>query len=509
MIVLFLLACSDYDLHLRGDNFGDAASRIEVDPLRLDFHTASAGEERRLPFTVHSVGTALLNVDDMVLESAGGFTLLGFDEPLALAPGSSQDFEVSFTPAQLGDHSGLITIRSNDDEAPEVEVELLGEGITPWLEISPPTYDFGSALIPCGDAVELTLQNTGRDDLLIDQMAYTSGEGQFALRDIDLPLTLPPGAYTRVWVDWEPGIPGTSTGVLEVQSNDPRGIVSASQTGAGEETGENSETFVVEPDPPVNLLFAVDQSGSMDDDAVSLGENFGTFIDAISAVTDMWRIGVVTYDDGCFNNGVLRSNTANYESLFAEAVSMGTDREILDDEALLSLVDRALQQTDNGDCNAGFLREGALLHVIVVSDEPERSHEQASAWTWDFFVNRYVDYVADPALLRISGVVDTETCNEGDAGYAEAIEATGGEALSICAGDWASYAASLAAASLSYAWTFPLSADPVASSIRVELDGVELSGGWRYEAGLNAVVLDAVSPGQQIDVHYALAAECL
>ena len=42
-------------------------------------------------------------------------------------------------------------------------------------------------------------------------------------------------------------------------------------------------------------------------------------------------------------------------------------------EALLTVAANALSKTTTTGCNAGFLRTEALLHVILVSDEPEQS----------------------------------------------------------------------------------------------------------------------------------------
>ncbi|MCB9793571.1 MAG: choice-of-anchor D domain-containing protein [Alphaproteobacteria bacterium] len=510
LLLLSLLACSDYGLSLRGDNFGDGDARIQVEPTQLDFRTLRSGESRDMTFTVRSVGEGLLMVEDLEFSGHASFEILDDLDGYSLAPGDEVVYTARFTPLEYGDLEGEVIVRSNDEEIPEITVELLGSGSTPWLTITPQDHDFGALDIPCGEELDLTLQNIGLDDLVIDSWSFDGGEGQFSVSDApELPLTLVTGAYTTVTVDFTPGLAGATQTAFQVFSNDPRGVVEATQAGEGLPTTETSDSFTVSGTPPVDILFAVDQSGSMDDDAQSLADNFSSFIEIIGETTTNWRIGVVTYDHGCFNHGVLRNSTSNVESLFAEAVQMGSDREIADDEALFSILDRALQQTDqSGECNTGFLRNDALLHIIVVSDEPERSEERASAWTWEYFLERFEAYPSDPSLLLISGVVDSQDCNEGDDGYRQAINTTGGERLSICAGNWGTYASRLAEASLEFAWTFELTQTPVASSIRVEVDGVELTEGWRYEAGVNSVVLDDATQGQDIVVTYSVATEC-
>jgi len=508
--LLLVIGCVDYGFTTKTLSGAGAEGEplIEVDPTALDFWEASLGESVELSFTVRSVGTATLNVSELELAETADFSLLDTADGLELEPGASADFGVAFSPTESGPRDGLVTVRSNDAENPEVPVTLSGQGLVPWLEITPSEYDFGEVMVPCPDAVELTLQNVGTDDLVLSDVIL-DGDDQLTLREApELPLTLVPGAYTTVWADLDPEVEGDISAVLQVSSDDPRGVLEAPLVASAGLGDENTDTFDVPVDPPVDVLFAVDQSGSMDDDATSLAANFGAFIDALEEHTGGWQVGVVTYDSGCVNEGVLDASTPGATALFSEAVVEGDDRDIEDDEALFQIFDRALSQTGAGECNDGLLREGAPLHLIVVSDEPERSTEEASAWTWDWFLDRYQDYVDSSTLLKVSGVVDADGCNEGDDGYQQMIDATGGERLSICDGDWASDAVALADATAGFLYTFPLSQTAVESSIVVAIDGVEVSEGWTYDAAGNAVTVEEPPEGSEVEVSYAVAATC-
>lgn len=522
---VMLAGCQEYELENKVDSNATPLPAIEVDPLLLDFWLVSAGDTEILEFTVANVGEGNLFIDNTELTGTEAFTLVDNKISYILDPGDSRTVEVAFSPLSPEAVTGSVVILSDDPDRPEEVVELLGAGRTPLLQISPDDHNFGRTEIPCGDEVELTLQNVGNDDLVIDSFDYVQ-DGQFALRGTPtLPVTLVPGAYTNFWVDWLPQFAGTTEAALNVDSNDPRGLVSAIQRGRPFHIGGDSDTFTAPVDPPVDILFAVDQSCSMDDDAVSLAANFSTFITAIGAETSGWNLGVVTFDHGCFNNGILEANTSNVQTLFDEAVGLGEGINIQDTERLFKLVDRALQQTSPGACNEGFLRPNAVLHIIVVSDEPERSPSQASAWTWDYWVNRFETSVSSPSLLTISGVVDLNGCNDGADGYLQAIQATGGEALPIGQNphvigtppdtewvcddvDWATHASTLAQASLTFLNNFPLSKDADVNSIQVEINGVPLTTGWTYDPVANAVVLDDAVPGSTVDVSYDLAAVC-
>jgi hypothetical protein len=386
-------------------------------------------------------------------------------------------------------------------------VPLSGGGEVPYLVVTPDPHDFGTLPVGCSDTVELVLQNVGTDTLEVASWSH-DGAGFSVRSDVEPPFEVEPYDYRTVTVTFAPAAAGDVVGALSVVSNDPRGAVVATQTGAALSAGTGADRFTSEVDPPVDIVLAVDQSASMDDDAASLAASFETFIATLGAVTSGWHLGVATLDSGCFNGAVLTSDRSDLAPTFAAAVAEGDDRDIVYDEALFQTVDAALRETAPGGCNEGFLRDGAPLHLVFVSDEPERSTEAAAVWTWDWYLARWLDYVVSDTLLVASGIVDTEGCGEGDDGYAELVAATGGDALSICAPDWAAALSSIAARSTASAWTFALSETPVPASIVVAVDGAAWSSGWSYDAAQNAVVMEGLAPGQDVEVTYDLATEC-
>ena len=206
-----------------------------------------------------------------------------------------------------------------------------------------------------------------------------------------------PGASSDVVIEFEPEAETTDIGKLRVHSNDPRGWVSSTQVGDGEYIDLVKDFFVVPEAPPVDILFAVDQSCSMDNDNARLAANFSNFISKITTVTSGWRIGVVTNNNGCFKHGYLEETTSAYTGKFNTAVL--ADDGGSNTERLLTLSRDALSKTGAGACNNGFLRPDALLHVIMVSDEPEQS-----STSWSNLVTQLQGYKADPADVKLSAV---------------------------------------------------------------------------------------------------------
>ena len=225
-------------------------------------------------------------------------------------------------------------------------------------------------------------------------------------------------------------------------------------------------------------------------------------------MTNDWRIGVVTHDDGCFNDGFIDENTPKYEQVFADAVALGgSGAGYTWTESLFKLTDNALADTLGGGCNKNFQRAGALLHVIMVSDETEQS---GTGWaTW---LPTLQGYVADPALLKISSIVDINSkCGDGSGpgGYDDMALATGGLVLNVCTENWANYTEDLAAISLSAVDIYELSQAGDVDSMVVTVDGVEWVTDWHYELSTNQVIFDEELPeGAHITVEYgALACE--
>ena len=133
-------------------------------------------------------------------------------------------------------------------------------------------------------------------------------------------------------------------------------------------------------DPPADIMFSVDASCSMSDNTSQLASNFSSFISQLSNYSTNWQVMVTGGDTGCNIGGVLTPSTPNYATTFQQAVkckddflspyyntcsSMGNDYT----EALLTEARNAIDKTDQGECNAGFIRSEAMLHIILVSDE--------------------------------------------------------------------------------------------------------------------------------------------
>ncbi|MFT4624614.1 MAG: hypothetical protein ACI8PZ_003273 [Myxococcota bacterium] len=382
-------------------------------------------------------------------------------------------------------------------------VDPVAERLTgaPELVIHPASHDFGAGQLGCPEAVTLTLENVGDAPLRIDALSYDGA--QMELESPAVPAVLAGGESILAWVTYRPVAAGSGWGELAVTSNDPRGEVVADQRGDTLPGTTLVDVFDV-VDPPVDLLFAVDQSRSMGDDQAILAEAFDGFIAGLSEITGDWQLGVVTLDDGCVNHGVLRPDTPGLAELFADAVTVDAGGTSLT-EALLALASQAVDVSEPGGCNEGLLRPDATLHVVVVSDEHEQSGEPVA------FVDAILAAHGDDTT--VSAVVDVDhRCGDplegGPYGYDDAAHRTGGLLLDICDDGWGDRAADLAAATAPPAQAFPLSERPVPSSVEVFVDGSPRTRGWSWNAVDNAVVVAPLGGASTVEVAYRPDVAC-
>jgi len=163
----------------------------------------------------------------------------------------------------------------------------------------------------------------------------------------------------------------------------------------------------------VDFLFVIDNSGSMGGEQASLVANFPAFINGIQTVletVDSYQVGVVTTDAYSYNvpgcnqlsslvvqtGGADSSNMmcgpydegANYmtelddlTTAFSCAAQVGTVGDATERpmQATVEAVTRV--EGDPGECNAGFIRDEALLVIVIITDEPDAA-STGTPMTW-------------------------------------------------------------------------------------------------------------------------------
>ena len=306
------------------------------------------------------------------------------------------------------------------------------------------------------------------------------------------------------------------------QDNDCDGVVDEGFSPAAVDVFERASS------PAVDVLFVIDNSGSMMEEQAMLAGGFVAFLAAITgwdfhvAVTTTGVGGAVGCAGGADGGEagrlfpvdgsrprIITPATAGAAAVFASNVRVGLCHwwEQGLEGAYLALTPPLVDSADDpttpavNDGNLGFLRSEARLSVIYVSDEDDYSTRT---------VQVYADQLralkpGRPDRLSAAAIVNTGSCAvSSSAGrrYMDLVQDLGGVVADICAPDWGAVLANIAAAATGGVEYLPLSAVPLAGTVRVELDGAELDGAlWDYDAITNSVIL-LTAGGLRVAVSY-------
>ena len=509
----------DPDLITPPDQQG--APSILVDPPLVDFGTVEVLNTMELVqiVRIENVGDGDLHIQDLSLEDPTApfdFAALG---TVLLAPGDTTELQVSFEPTASGPQQTFLRIDSDDPLQPLVTVDLQGDGIAPAIDIDPVSYDFGTAWVGCEGVLDLTVTNVGSAELLIEDFDYFTASEELLFGGIedlngdeDGLMNLAPGEYEELSISYLPIDDIQDRGFLSIDSNDPdMPTVQVSQDGAGAIYGEQLDMFEQPIQGLSDILFVVDKSGSMNTDLERVIANFGVFVSTMVNLDSDFHVAFVVRDDGCINGSELY-----IDSTFSESGAVSTVETMIganeggNTERGFMLAEAALNETGPGGCNEGFLRDGAELHIVGVSDEPEQSIN-----TWSHYVTLFQSYKRNPDDVVIHAVGGDYPSGCGDnqpyTGFYEASVATGGQFLSICASDWASHLSALAEASSALLDSFALTTQPVQETITVRVDGVTRTLGWGYDEPTNSVEFDSdhiPDGGASVEIAYALMGDC-
>jgi hypothetical protein len=212
----------------------------------------------------------------------------------------------------------------------------------------------------------------------------------------------------------------------------------------------------------LDILFVVDNSGSMADEQKLLGARIDSFISTLYDVD--WQIGVTTTDvsDGTYglkgsllplsgaSGYILTPKTPNLMQVFNDTVvrketyDCGNDCPSGDEQPLHATIE-AIQKRDT--VNKGFFRPGAELGLLVLSDEDEMSTGPSNATQPADVLKAVQDAWADTKRLLTYGMVikpnDSSCLNSQTNGghYGTLVSAlasmTNGLVGSICESDYA------------------------------------------------------------------------
>jgi hypothetical protein len=515
----------------------------ELVPAALDFGQVPVGGEVWLGAAVRNVGTDPCFVSTM--QVASGSDPEFFAPPMGsrlLQPGQRAVLRVRFKPGAERAYAGMVEAWVNHPTAGHPTLMLSGQGSSSCFQLSPTTVDFGAAKLTCPARTRSVVAYNRCTSAVAVDAASLTGSGEISITSGPaLPGTIAPGGQQRWELRYAPVDEGEDLAVLRVSALG--GTHTAGLLGEGHVLHDRTDRFVQEGHAKVDVLFVVDNSGSMMEEQGGLAQNFAALLSAAQGQRVDYRIAVTTTGiepsvggwtacPGGVQGGeagrlfpadsarprVIAPTTPDAAAVFAANVQVGVchwNEQGLE-AAYRALSPPLVNSADDphtplpGDGNLGFLRPDAKLAVVFVSDEDDYSPGTVAFYE-AFFRALKSD---DPTLLVISAVVgpqDLSTCPTAASSgsrYAALARSTGGVVESICTPSWADSLEHLSDSAFGPRQRFLLSASPASpAEVVVRVNGAAVTSGWTYDPVTNSVVFDAqVVPafGSLIEITYPL-----
>ena len=601
------------EMELRATRTDTAKCVIELEPATLNFGTVPFGHEKTMTLNMHNVGSAPCSWSHATVHDGAGGLFPGFpttcsagqfstsqyfqivDPPPAIKdlikPGLSWPLQVKFVPEAsfwsmpnpfdpeaLIAYSGAVQVHVLDYEnlkangnptevtSPEgaqgaaIACNLQGKSGPANIAAIPGEVDFGLTTVGChSQTTTITIYNTGKAPLSLCDIKLEGCTPEFKLKNLPpIPacdangggIVLTSSSPVKIDVVYAPQDltkDGCSVVIESTDADSP--AISVPLTGGGTYDSEQTDTFTQLSGQLVDVLFIVDNSGSMSEEQDSLSSNFQYLVNVAQQWGSIYHLGVVStdIDDTNATKGELRGDPrfvgSNDVAKFASSVKLGdngsgTEQGLAAAQMALTLPitmdpDPPKACTKDDDCakptkcvpsvdqpgtkrcggwNMEFLRKDASLEIVFVSDEEDQSPATLSFYI-DFF--KSIKGYANANLFHAHAIVgDHGSGCQGaggaaDAGdrYIEVAGQTGGIVHSICDANWAQNLKDIGNIAFGLKVQFFLSRPAIPDTITVTVDGKPCTDGWSFAADSNSVIFDESGScmpqeGQQIDIHY-------
>ncbi len=498
---------------------------------------------------------------DIVFSNYFDFVSLEPAAPFTLGPGDEATLTASYFPRTLtplsetfGDR-GRVTLRVQDPfaEVRDVEcgsgtgcgIDLTGRSAIAEISVIPGNLDVGLVTLGCNSQTQaVRVYNTGSAEVQVNNIALEGCTSEFVLSGLpSLPASLVRGEFIEVDLTYAPVDLGEDRCRIVVEgTSEGGGRIVVPVRGEGVNFSRTVDSFEQVSGRAVDVLFVVDNSGSMGEEQSNLARNFDAFIRAADTWDSDFQIGVVTTQiegdvrdpagGGSRQPGellgsprIITPDTPSYASVFSENVRVGTgdagtaesglesarialtDPVITDLEAACdedcvepySCVSHPTLGSGCGGYNRGFLRDDASLEIVFVSDEEDQSRADLTFFI-DFFSS--IKGTLNDTLFHASAIVGPRGgCSSGDGDaaegerYIDVTDATGGESASICDSEFSVALESIGTRAFGLRRQFFLSRVAEASTIEVyDLASCGSSSrtlrasGWSYDRDANAIV---------------------
>lgn len=513
LLVLFI-GCSDESFY----KIEETNPEIVVYPELLQFGHIESGIESGIEnFIVMNAGDQSLSIDSPVLVLGDGekFEVTG-PGSVELLPEEFAEYSVTYRPKTYESNRGQILITSSDDDESEVFIDLEGYGDAPVIEVTPEIIDYGILTFGCDNEERVTISNKGNLDLIVDNITQLVNNPADLLLEFgslpEPPWLIEPDKELDFLVSYIPEDIGLDESLIQISSNDPiNPVVETHQYGETDYVQLVTDTWEQEEIPIIDLLWVIDNSGSMQIFQNSLSANSSAFMSTFLSSNADYHIAVITTDDPKFSV-IVNNSMSDPAGVLSNLFLVGNSGSGMEKGIEMSY--RSLSDPLFAGVGGNFFREDASLVVVYVSDENDQSG------FWMNYVPFFEGLKPEGMFIPYGVIGDSPAGCEyvytptgytrtvpRSAGYHELISHFGGDWFSICSSDWGSQMQELSENVVNRSEFKLSSSNPIEETIQVYVNGQLVSEGWSYSSENNSVIFDSRSvpdAGQTIEIVYAV-----
>ena len=491
---------------------------IMVIPAEINFGHLLSGQQIGIEtLTIVNTGEAELIVSNISIDDTEGFTLTSISDP-SIAPGERAEFELAYDPETYEERSNSISIFSNDEDEQVVSIPVAGFGDAPVIVVNPANGTMTDIEVGCEEEIEIEISNSGNIDLEISSFIHsaTTPVDTEYINENEMPLVVPPLEVRVITVRYTPEDLVPDTSEIVINSNDPSTpSISAYQQSSAVFSDTFTETHIQEEIVKTDIIFVIDNSGSMFSYQTAVANNMNIFMNVFVTLGIDYQIGVITTDKSHFLGSVITPNSTDpvgdlaYQIGTAAGIyGSGTER------GLKMSYDVTQPNADAGPTST-FLRTDAMLVLVYISDEPDHS-----STNWTDYANYFNQLKGTPSMVISHAVagdypsgctwVDPNTgynrTAQYGAGYYDIVQYYGGIYYSICATDWGQQMQSLAQNSVPVL-EYPLeNSGVIEDSISITVEG-QPNSDWTYSSDTNSIsfsVSQGPTEGEEIEITYSI-----
>lgn len=545
-----------------------ANGRPPLGGRQLNFGVVAIGDKKKLAATLKNVGSADCSIQypakgGLSFDSSFTFGTMAPTLPGKIKPGETASVEMVFQPTgamQIPGFQQYITVQTDEKVASECmmggtdgckQFYLAGTGVVLAIDTVPATIDFGLVTIGCNSVDKVvTIYNVGGAAVTLKDFSIDPAGAPFTIVQKPVtPLSLNPGGSATVTVKYRPTTATPDVATLVIVHDFSSGQSTVPLKGTGTTEGHQIDTFTQNTEPKTDVLWVIDNSGSMSDKQKFLGQNARTFIQQANLTSNDYQVAVIaaewsgTADTGFPHKADSASaypGSSIYPGEFfgQPKVIKRTDPDPAGEleknikignccsdskESGLEGAKAALTNPLIGDPakpNSSFVRPDAKLAIIALSDEEDQGASQSVQYYVDLFqqlkgakntqlfsFHAIAGDVPDGCSATVNGVSIAGAAGKR---YSEAATRSNGKFRSICTTDWGTIAKDIGLDAFTARLQFILSRACDPATLKVKVNGTLKAAGvdFDYDAPSNSIVFKAAAspaPGATIVAEYDAA----